>query len=64
MFFSAPDSENLLDITNDRRKEVNYQATESQVNSYLNTVLIDGYLEGTDRKEGGTGILMNDVPGI
>ena len=22
------------------------------------------YLEGTDRKEGGTGILMNDVPGI
>ena len=49
---------------NDRRVEVNFQAAESQINSYLDIVEIQGFYEGTKIKKAGTGILMKDVPDI
>ena len=64
MFFSTRNSEAVVDKDDDRREYVDYQAAENQVNSYLDTVLIDGYLEGTNKKKSGSGILMKDVPDI
>lgn len=48
MFFSARHCEEILKKGEDRRVKVNFKAADSQVNSYLDTVFKDGYLEGTN----------------